>query len=198
MNDPATPIVGDIWKLRLARDWVVVPTNQGWKSDGTNVMGRGIAAQAARKYRDLPVWYGGICRQYREHTPTLAHPGHRLILFPTKVLANRPHESWKGPATLARVRTSLHELSQLLPNLPWSGRILMPAVGCGNGGLDAHEVVPELLDWAQRWDTSRNPVRVVLAESDAGVFAADGETDGYENDDLRMEESFILPDLGDR
>jgi len=158
-------LIGDIWRIRLARDWVVVPVNIGWRKNGANVMGRGVAAQAARNCTDLPAWYGALCLQYGADTPVLAHPGHRLIMFPTKPLLNpqMPQMSWKGPSTIERVRKSLGELGALPPHLPWKGRILLPAVGCGNGGLDPAVVVPELVEWAE----GRQDTRIVLDEKTA-------------------------------
>lgn len=143
-------LLGDIWKHRRARDWIVVSTNVGWRRDGTNVMGRGIAAQAARKFPDLPAWYGAECRKRGSATPTIAHPLYRLILFPVKPLNPvAPHLSWKGSATLARIQTSLDQLLELVPLLPHTGRVLIPAVGCGNGGLDPPSIVSLLINTAE-------------------------------------------------
>ena len=59
---------GDIWNwLSEPHNCeVVIPTNIGWKADGSNVMGAGIAKQAILRYgRDIAAWYGAICRACR-------------------------------------------------------------------------------------------------------------------------------------
>ncbi len=125
----------------------MIPTNIGWTKDGRNPMGRGVAWQAARTYTDLPLWYGALCAQHKAALPVCSHNPYKLILFPTKPLNPRnPAMSWQGPATLDLVRKSRVELVQLLPNLIKGGRVLIPAVGCGEGDLDPKVVVPELLE----------------------------------------------------
>jgi hypothetical protein len=160
-----TVLIGDVFALRhVRRDWLIVPTNVGWKSDGTNVMGRGIAWQAAQKYPALPGWYGRQCRKMGDKTPVLAHPGWRLICFPTKPLNKRaPHLSWQSASTVERVKKSIGELLTLIPLLPYGGRILLPAVGCGNGGLPLTTVVPLLLAACRRCDR----IALVLRPTDA-------------------------------
>lgn len=143
-------LIGDLWTLRRARDWVVVPTNIGWKSDGTNPMGAGIARKAADLFAPLPAWYGSLCQRYRSDLPTAANPNWRLILFPTKPLnADAPHLSWRGPATLERIEMSLQGLRDLIPRLPYRGRILLPLVGAGAGGLSSEMILGRLTVFQQ-------------------------------------------------
>ena len=49
---------GDIWNVEPKDAWIVVPTNVGWKRDGSNVMGAGLAKQARLKFKQLPYDYG--------------------------------------------------------------------------------------------------------------------------------------------
>jgi len=158
--DPSIAVLlGDVWSQRRARDWIVIPTNIGWRQDGSNPMGKGLARKAAQKYKPLPAWYGALCRQHMNNTPTLAHPHWNLILFPTKSLdARRPWASWQQPASLELIQRSLGHLSAVMPHLPRGGRVLLPAVGCGEGGLDPAEIVPILLDYQAREER----VRIVL------------------------------------
>lgn len=144
-------IVGDIWRLRRPRDYVVVPTNIGWTREGRNPMGRGLAWQAARSYVDLPLWYGALCAQHKAALPVCSHDPYRLILFPTKPLNTRnPAMSWQNNSTLELVRKGRVELVQLLPSLRLNGgRVLLPAVGCGEGGLNPKTVVPELMELSE-------------------------------------------------
>lgn len=139
-------IVGDVWRLRRPKDFVVVPTNLGWTREGTNPMGRGVARGAAQRYADIPAWYGALCQRYGTGMQVCAHEPYRLIFFPTKPLARNPALSWKADASLDLIRKGRIELVALLPGLPPQGRVLLTALGCGAGNLDPTVVVPELLE----------------------------------------------------
>ena len=95
---------GDIWKWRddPHNCEVVIPTNQGWKADGSNVMGAGVAKQAVKLYgREIAEWYGGICQAAGPNTPVVVHPEHPLIFFPVKPLNyDEPHLSWRSKADI--------------------------------------------------------------------------------------------------
>jgi len=47
-------ITGDIWEQHKLGRWIVITTNGAIKNDGSCVMGRGVAKQAADKYPELP------------------------------------------------------------------------------------------------------------------------------------------------
>lgn len=157
-------IVGDIWRVRRPRDYVVVPTNIGWTKDGKNPMGRGVAGVCARKYVDIPTRYGDLCRLHGADTPTCVYEPYRLIFYPTKPLGKNPGLSWKSPASMDLVRKSRVQLVALLPTLLSEGRVLIPAVGCGEGGLDPKLVVPELLELCEY-----NPKVVLILEESVAV-----------------------------
>ena len=145
--DSPQAIIGDIWRIRRPRDYVVIPTNIGWTREGLNPMGRGIARQAVLKYADVAAWYGRLCAQYKAALPVCSHDVYRLVFFPTKPLNVRnPALSWKNNASLDLVRQGRVQLVRLLPTLAPGGRVLLPAVGCGEGNLDPLVVVPELLE----------------------------------------------------
>jgi len=156
-------LFGDIWDHRRTRDWVVIPTNIGWKQDRTAVMGRGLAKQAHRLCAPLPAWYGRLCAEHGAEIPTLAHPDWRFILFPTKPMnAKQPWMSWRGPSTLERIEQSCEELLTLIPQLR-RGRVLMPLVGCGNGGLAPEDILPHL------WALGDREARITLVVRHADV-----------------------------
>ncbi len=140
---------GDIWSY--AKDsCIVIPTNAGYRMDGTNVMGRGVAQQAAEKYPELPLWYGGRCRVYGNDA-CFPYPEMKpkLILFPTKPLNKKePWLSWKQKSSITLIEKSTELLVAIsereLDTANGKPRIVLPAVGCGNGGLELGEVVPIL------------------------------------------------------
>ena len=137
-------VTGDIWNYHHDQSWVVVPTNIGWKKHTSeNVMGAGVAEQAAQRYPELPYLYGKWCRDRRTRTPVLTAPHLRLILFPVKPLrVAEPWLSWQQPAALGLVMQSILELGKLdyTDDCP----VYLPLVGCGNGKLNPGIVVPML------------------------------------------------------
>jgi hypothetical protein len=152
-------IVGDIWGLAAKIDAIVIPTNVGWRSDGRNVMGRGLARQAARRWPELPGDYGTFCRMHGRATPVALYPlpaGNKwckmLLLFPVKPLdINKPHLSWFQPANAAYIEAHLMRLGEapesgVLKDLDIAGgaRVLVPSLGCGNGTLQEEQIVPML------------------------------------------------------
>lgn len=143
-------VEGDIWKVAGDLDYIVVPVNVGWTRELKNVMGRGIARQAAQEDPSLPAWYGGFCQEHGKDTPVTSRG--RLILFPTKPLnLETPWLSWMSPSRVATIENSLVQLRK------WKrpdrrGKIFMPLVGCGNGKLAAAAVLPLLKKyWMNRY-----------------------------------------------
>lgn len=142
---------GDLWTWNHEGRWVVITTNIGWKKDGSNPMGAGVARAAAEKYPDLPAWYGNRCKKYGEKTAVAPYFKGRLFLFPTKPLdEEQPWLSWKNDSSLSLIRKSCQQLSMLVDILDERGylltRIGLPLPGCGNGGLTPRQVLPIITD----------------------------------------------------
>lgn len=139
-------IRGDIWEEAKKGVLVVIPTNIGWRKDGSNVMGAGLAKQAQERIPHLARWYGMLCKSCREHTPVCVFPDAPIILFPVKKLdPAHPHLSWKQDADPRLIERSLKQLGSITLHKP----VVIPAVGCGNGNLSAKTIVPvmeQLLD----------------------------------------------------
>lgn len=137
-------VYGDIWKLAGELDYIVIPTNIGWKQSGDAIMGAGIARMAAEADPTLPFWYGKHCQKFGAET-YVTHRG-RFILFPTKPLNKKePWTSWKRPSCIQLIRRSMEDLLSLAYGLPGeTSRILLPLVGCGNGKLKKAQVLPVL------------------------------------------------------
>src|SRR5574338_386984 len=114
-------ISGNIFDY-LDSHWLVITTNQGWKLNGDNVMGAGLAKYVKDNFPELPSRYGLFCRQYPGE-PRLApyvfpDPKNgklrRLIMFPTKTLnPSAPHLSWKQPSSLDLIEACLPLLAEL-------------------------------------------------------------------------------------
>lgn len=139
--------VGDIWRFH-PHSWVVIPTNLGWTKDGKNVMGAGLAKQAAQKFPDLPAWYGALVRtaatweRYGWTRKVTYHTERRLVMFPVKpLIQDAPHFSWRQDADLTLIEGSAIHLAETAPK---DAATCVPLVGCGNGKLDEKDVLPIL------------------------------------------------------
>lgn len=135
---------GNLW------DWeksslLVIPTNIGWKADGRNVMGAGLAKEAAARWHGLAEWYGKFCCEHREDTPVVRYEWSPLILFPVKPMSKLgPAMSWRLFASLELIERSAIQLSRWFEETEWKDSIAVPAVGCGNGRLRETDVIPVL------------------------------------------------------
>lgn len=135
------------WPRELGSPWVVVPVNIGWDSHGENNMGAGLALAAMWRWPDLPALWGGWCRRAAERGEEgrlVGLPERALILFPVKPLVSAdPARSWDQLADLALIARSADQLCALLQALP-AVHVVLPHVGCGNGGRSIAEVDPIL------------------------------------------------------
>lgn len=134
---------GNLWDY-YEHGWnIVIPTNIGWKKDGCNVMGAGLAKEAAKRFPDLPKIYGKYCKMAREDTTTIYYPKMRLILLPTKPLDEQPWTSWQGPSSVDLIKRSVKELRVIITT-QLKFRVALSYPGCGNGGLRPKQVIPIL------------------------------------------------------
>jgi hypothetical protein len=141
-------LAGDVWSLYDEGSWVVIPTNVGWRHDGSNVMGRGLARSAAQRFPHLPEWYGLLCRT-GDHG-LVAITDLRILCFPVKpLLQSAPHLSWDQKASPPLIERSAVELRAWLFHHPKS-HVALPLVGCGNGGLHPRIVILLLYPILQR------------------------------------------------
>lgn len=136
---------GDLWTWNHEGRWIVVTTNIGWRKDGLNPMGAGVAKAAADLYPDLAAWYGRRCKKYGSNTAVAVYD--KLFLFPTKPLnEDQPWMSWKSDSSLELIARSCRQLVKLVDVLSASGefipRVGLPLPGCGNGNLTRHQVLP--------------------------------------------------------
>ena len=135
--------VGNIWDFHPAH-YVVVPTNIGWVQAGYNVMGAGVAKQAFYRYPKIAGIYGGFCQEHGSIAGILVLDDCRLIMFPVKPLDDEhPELSWKRPATTGLITDSAEELGKLKS----LDKVVLPLVGCGNGGLNEPDVLPILHEY---------------------------------------------------
>lgn len=129
---------GNLWTYQA--DFRVITTNGSIRKDGTAVMGRGCAREAATKYPRLAKMLGTRLRMRGNvvHFFSDQDIGDRcgLFTFPVK------HE-WPEPADLELIAQSVEKFTRLLLG---SATYVMPRPGCGNGQLTWEQVKPLLVD----------------------------------------------------
>lgn len=140
---------GDLWDWHDRGYRIVISTNIGYDPRTfRNNMGAGIAWQAARRYPELPEWYGRQCAEYGAATPVIEHEDLRLIFFPVKPFRPEdPERGWAQDADLALIERGARGLVALAEDR--RRPIAMSTVGAGpkgsGGGLDP-DVVRVLLE----------------------------------------------------
>lgn len=137
---------GDLFVIGRVCSALVITTNGSVKTDGTAVMGRGVAKTAKDKYGNLDIKLG---RQIRRNGNVvqiitrrfwLKHP-YYLVSFPVK-------RSWWDDADMKLIKQSCKQLVKIADKEGWSD-IAMPRPGCGNGNLKwspVKKAIKELLD----------------------------------------------------
>lgn len=164
---------GDIWNLHAQGAWLVDPTNLALKHDGSNVMGRGLSAQVARRFPEVPAQYGAwLLAHLRPGTPAgteltaaAVAPGpvvramraRRLLMAPVKY-------EWRHRASLTLIERSLAGIAAFLLANP-QAKVALPRLGCGAGGRDwAREVAPLVAAFLERLPEEA-AARVILVEA---------------------------------
>ena len=118
---------GDLFEL-AANKTLVITTNGFTKADGTAVMGRGCALQAAAKWHDFPKALGERIRHGGNVVNAFRYPGYKAVFtFPVK-------ENWWEKASLDLIRASANRLKRLV-EMHRLDEVFIPRPGCGNGKL---------------------------------------------------------------
>lgn len=111
-----------------------VPTNGVRKKNGDAVMGAGLAKAVAGDMPHVPSLLGEHLRVWGNIPCVLED---RWVSFPTKT-------HWRSPSDLVLIEDSAFALQSIADELGW-GRVALPHVGCGLGGLSwENEVRPSL------------------------------------------------------
>ena len=124
-------ISGNIWEYQKTA--IVAVTTNGQVTKNASVMGRGVAAQAARLFPWFPGRLGACIAENGNHVHYL---GDNLVSFPVEV-------SPYAVPDLGLIERSARELAALADEAGWT-TIVVPRPGCGGGGLSWHDVRPLL------------------------------------------------------
>ncbi len=132
----------DIWKYRAPGHWIGVTSNHSRKSSGENVMGKGIAREAALLFPDLPKRFGDLIKEQgitkeKFGWSTFWFPEYHCFTFNVKY-------TWQLLADLELIEYSCHELKQHMQENK-NDKYYLAAPGSGAGGLDYETQVKPLL-----------------------------------------------------
>lgn len=128
---------GDIWTAYDQASLFLFTSNSIIKSDGSLIMGSGIAAQVRDKHKGIAKRFGSI----------MVNKGFKSgdiygMLFDTKTkiaaFQTKTHYSEKSPLELVQYSTDI--LTELASNIDGEIHMTMPA--CGHGGRTEEEIFP--------------------------------------------------------
>ena len=151
---------------------VCVTTNLGWNKFGDNVMGAGLAKEAARRDPELPNAYGDFCQENKDAQPfpLFRYRGTRdYVCVPTKALnRDMPHLSWQQDSTLQLIKQSVQQLPDFCARFA-TEQVLVVPFGCRNGKLKSELVLPWLINFLTNAEkTSIIPLSFVLVTDHPG------------------------------
>lgn len=133
---------GDFWEIKA--DWKCIPVNAMFRSDGSAIMGAGLAKQARDRFPMIELALGNVMRQVSSQVTIIQSDENNVayLAFPTK-------RHWRGSSDLGLIEISTLQLKLAWlktfenPALP-PRSVLLPRVGCGEGGLSWEHVKPIL------------------------------------------------------
>lgn len=150
-------IKDNLWDIYHEYDTICCTCNEIIKNNGELVMGAGIAKQFAQKFKWLSKYWGDRIKQFEkrqgfkpniivtdviEENDDFYYPF--LVYFKTKF-------HWKDPSELFLIGNSMVILCKCIDLLGWQ-RVLLPAPGCSNGGLDwKRDVYPILKPYLDKY-----------------------------------------------
>ncbi len=135
-------VTGDLWTFTHKQPIVrCITTNGMVKRDGSCVMGRGCAKEAATRYRSLPLLLGQMIRRHGNMVFHFSHASspdltEEILTFPVKRRWMEPAD----PKLILKSAAALHHAATGTPDTIY----LLPRPGCGNGQLKWKDVKPLL------------------------------------------------------
>lgn len=161
-------IIGNLWDQEA--DALCITTNGFTKRDGSCVMGKGCAKEAAEWDPGLPMRLGALLQEHGNRCLRLGRidgPGSpHLVTFPVKpvhdtydgsnAVAHMAREmvegqrvpGWACKAQVPIIRRSAKQLVEMATKFRWS-RVVLPRPGCGAGELmweDVELIISPILD----------------------------------------------------
>ncbi len=116
------------------------------------VMGKGIALAFKQAFPHNFNVYKRACQDNTLKTGTILAVRDSNLLLGDKLIINLPTKShWRNPSEYSFIETGLEALRRYLQN-NLIGSLALPALGCGNGGLDWRIVKPMIVQYLGAFD----------------------------------------------
>lgn len=135
-------INGNIWDFYNDHNWLVIPTNTITNFRHHAIMGKGMALDAKKRFKDIDVLYGKYLESTIHSSNPFFYDDVHLILFPTKY-------DWLDDSVLDLIKKNCYYMVDRVieKNLNRPGTIqnvYLPALGCGCGGLKWEYIKEEI------------------------------------------------------
>ena len=156
--------IGDIWTAYDMADLFLITTNSTIKANGTLVMGSGIAAEAQKRFPELPLALGRQIKLKCGH-----HGKYGLIITPrwpqAKLGILQTKTDWRKPSDMTLIRHGLDQLAQWCADHP-AAHVHLNFPGIGHGSLNRDDLLPlinQLPDTVHIWEKTASVPTVVTA-----------------------------------
>lgn len=139
-------VTGDLWTFTHEKPIIrCITTNGMVKNNGTCVMGRGCAREAAKRYPSLPKMLGSHIKQHGNVVGWFFPEGGPPLILSCPILSFPVKHKWMEPADSELISLSAKKLDIFARDAAGSDTIfLLPRPGCGNGQLKWEDVKPLL------------------------------------------------------
>ena len=107
------------------------------------VMGKGIALQFSKKFPEMFEAYRAACKDGEVRIGRMHVYEGRDMLNPRYIINFPTKRHWQSPSSIEDVKAGLSALAEEIRQRHIKS-IALPALGCGNGGLDWGEVLPAI------------------------------------------------------
>lgn len=116
------------------------------------VMGKGIALQFKNEFPRNYAIYREACLNYQLKTGQLLAVEDRSLLLGERLIINFPTKThWRLPSEYSYIEQGLTALSLIIPEKQITS-IAIPALGCGNGGLNWFRVKEMICQYLEPLD----------------------------------------------
>jgi O-acetyl-ADP-ribose deacetylase (regulator of RNase III) len=119
------------------------------------VMGKGIALQFKQAFPENFKQYAKACKENKVVPGEMFVVPIESLFDPTRYIINFPTKRhWKGASKIEDIESGLHALVDVLQKYNIQS-VAVPALGCGNGGLDWRDVRPMVEEAASQLSDTR-------------------------------------------
>lgn len=132
-----TEVQKDLWSFyKQPSTYVFISTNGSVKQSNDLIMGRGCAFEAKERNPGISAVIGEAIKRYGNQV--MWFEDFKLGILPSK-------DKWYLKSNLSLIEQTLQQLVNLVQDNRWP-KVVIPKLGCGNGGLDWESQVKPLME----------------------------------------------------